>query len=117
MADRSTCRIHDQVEAVEVNPDLELVIYQIAKEAVTNALSHSRAQSVWVLLRQDPKGVELTVRDDGMGFDPTSIPEGHYGLDIMRERAEAVGADFELDSNPGGGSILTLTIATSSRHN
>jgi signal transduction histidine kinase len=115
MAERSTCRIHDQVEAVEVNPDLELVIYQIAKEAVTNALSHSKAHSVWVLLRQDSKWVELTVRDDGIGFDPTSIPEGHYGLDIMRERAGAVGADFGLESSPGRGSILTMTVARSAR--
>jgi signal transduction histidine kinase len=117
LAERSACRIHDQVEPVEVNPDIELVIYQIAKEALTNALSHSKAHNVWVLLRQDPKGLELTVRDDGIGFDPMSIPEGHYGLHIMRERAAAVGADFALESSPGGGSNLTLTIATGARDN
>ncbi len=84
---------------------------------MTNALSHSKAHNVWVLLRQDPKGVELTVRDDGIGFDPMSIPEGHFGVHIMRERAAAVGAYFALESSPGEGSNFTLTIATGAREN
>ena len=75
---------------------------------MANSLSHSRAENVWVSLRQFPEGVELKVIDDGIGFDPTIVPEGHYGLHIMHERASAIGADFSLESTSGKGSTLTL---------
>jgi signal transduction histidine kinase len=111
-SEHASSRLHEQIESVKVDAEAELVIYQIAKEAVANSLSHSRAENVWVTLRQYPEGVELTVIDDGMGFDPANVPDGHYGLHIMRERACSVGANFSLESSSGKGSTLTLIILT-----
>jgi two-component system nitrate/nitrite sensor histidine kinase NarX len=98
------------VEPVQVPPDTELVLYQIAKEATTNALTHARANHVWVSLRQVGESVALSVRDDGIGFDAARIPEGHYGLEIMRERAAAIGAYFWIDALPQVGTHVQLSI-------
>ena len=110
LTEGTACRIHAHIDDVDVNADVELAIYQIAKEGLTNSLTHSRAENIWVTLQQHPQCVELTVSDDGVGFDPTIVPDGHYGLDIMRERAGAIGAEFILESDPQKGSILSLTI-------
>ena len=110
VAERTPCKIHSAIDTVEVDPDVELIIYQIAKEAVTNALAHSRGRNIWVSLNQEEGFANLTVRDDGAGFSPASIPEGHYGVHIMRERAAAAGADLLLESSPGHGAKVTLTV-------
>ena len=110
VAERAACGIHWDLHLVEVDADAELVIYQIAKEAAMNALIHARARNIWVSLRQVAGFVELTVQDDGHGFDPTDIPEGHYGVKIMQERAQAAGADFRLESTLARGSKITLRL-------
>jgi signal transduction histidine kinase len=108
--DRTPSQMHVEVEPVQVPPDTELVLYQIAKEATTNALTHARANHVWVSLRQVGESVALSVRDDGIGFDAARIPEGHYGLEIMRERAAAIGAYFWIDALPQVGTHVQLSI-------
>jgi nitrate/nitrite-specific signal transduction histidine kinase len=52
--------------------------------------------------------VELHIRDDGRGFDPENIPSGHFGLSIMRERAEVVGAKLSIISQPGEGAEIVI---------
>jgi signal transduction histidine kinase len=108
VSERTPCEIHSEIRAVDVDPDVELVIYQIAKEAVTNALTHARARNVWVHLGQEAGLAELTVQDDGVGFDPSSVPEGHYGVHIMRERAKAAGASFLLESDTSGSTVTLI---------
>jgi signal transduction histidine kinase len=103
--------IHAQVQEVATDPKKELAVYQIAKEAIANAISHSRADNLWIELAEDHDLIRLLVRDDGIGFDPISGREGHFGIHIMRERAASVDGHLSIDSSPGGGSSLVLDVS------
>jgi nitrate/nitrite-specific signal transduction histidine kinase len=110
----------------ELPPDVHVTLYRIAQEALNNVVKHSRACSVRVDLYRDlipadgsrgsavasqPLGscyAELQVRDDGCGFDPTSIPSDRLGLGIIRERAEAIGAKLRIVSQPGHGTQISV---------
>jgi signal transduction histidine kinase len=102
--------IRSTLAEVEVSPEQELAIYQIAKEAVGNAVTHSRATSILVELAGDRTGVVLSVRDDGSGFDPVSDRPGHYGIHIMAQRAEAAGGSLFIDSVPRHGCAITFVL-------
>ena len=102
-------RIHirQAVDDVRIqDPGLQLTVYQVAKEALVNAVRHSRATQIKLLLVQDIDAVRLSVEDDGIGFDPRSSQQDHFGLLIMRERAEAAGGLFFIDSRYGEGTIV-----------
>jgi signal transduction histidine kinase len=100
-------QMRQSIENVHVDdPTLQLTIYQVAKEALINAVRHSRAKEVQVMLRQDLDAVRLSVEDDGIGFDPRSSQQDHFGLLIMRERTEAAGGVFLIDSRLGEGTIV-----------
>ncbi|MCB0167712.1 MAG: GAF domain-containing sensor histidine kinase, partial [Anaerolineae bacterium] len=89
-------------------PDLQVTVYRITQEALNNIVKHADAGQVTIHLHCRPDWVELTIHDDGLGFDPEAAPPGHLGLGIMRERAEAVGALLTIDSGPGRGTQLHL---------
>ena len=76
--------------------------YRIVVEAVRNAIRHGDANEVVVAGTRQADRFQITVRDDGKGFDPASIPEGHFGIRSMRGRAELVGGDLAIDSKLGG---------------
>ena len=86
----------------------EEVLYRIAQEALHNVVKHAAAHSVRVDLRQEGGGVRLRVEDDGKGFDPERVPDGHLGLAGMRARADRVGADFSCSSKPGDGTTVEV---------
>lgn len=92
----------------EIGAEVELVVYRVAQEALTNALRHSEATEVKVALAAVPVGVKLTVSDDGRGMDGEQLSEG-AGLAGMRERALLIDAELEIDSSPGNGFTVTLT--------
>jgi signal transduction histidine kinase len=104
--------IEESVADVEVSPETQLVCYQIAREALSNAAYHSRARQIRLTLDADPSLIVLQVSDDGTGFDPDAQSVGHFGIRIMRERAASIGAILALDSSPGRGTTLTLTCPT-----
>jgi signal transduction histidine kinase len=92
----------------------ELNLYRIAQEAITNAMHHAKATKVQVGLHYDD-GVTLWVEDNGSGFTIPERPDifaqsGHYGLMGMVERAEQIGAQFRIDSMPGGGTRIEVHI-------
>jgi len=89
--------------------DVELVIYRIAQEALTNALRHSDARSATVSLRADAETLLLRVADDGRGM-PSELPDGTAGLAGMRERALLVGGRLSVKSRPGAGTEVELSI-------
>ena len=89
--------------------DVELVIYRIAQEALTNALRHSAAGTVTVSLTADARGVTLRVADDGDGM-PTELPRDTAGIAGMRERALLVGGRLTIGPGPGQGTEVHLTI-------
>jgi signal transduction histidine kinase/ligand-binding sensor domain-containing protein len=95
--------------------DLEQNILRIAQEAVTNAIKHGAAMKVSILLAMEARKLVLVVKDDGRGFDCSGIfssPEGHFGLQGMRERAEHLGGELILSSQPGQGTQIKVSIPT-----
>jgi two-component system sensor histidine kinase UhpB len=98
-----------QGELPPLPPDVELVVYRIAQEGLTNAWRHSGAGSVTVSLEADAEAVTLRVADDGKGM-PVQLPGGTAGIAGMRERALLVGGRLSIRSRPEQGTELRLTI-------
>jgi len=106
-----------------LSPDVKVTLYRIAQEALNNVAKHAGARQAAVSLRclsrpDQVRGpvdcVELRVSDDGRGFDPGRVSPEHFGLGIMRERAEAIGATLTIDSGAGRGTQVTV-VWTSAR--
>jgi signal transduction histidine kinase len=94
-------------ELDELDRHVEQAVYRIADEALTNAARHSSASRAEVELRRRGPSLELTVSDDGVGFDVTAgTPNGHHGLIGMSERAAMVGGELVVESRPGGGTTI-----------
>jgi two-component system, NarL family, sensor histidine kinase UhpB len=93
----------------DLDDDVQLVVYRVAQEALTNAARHSEAQRVEVSLRRCGDGVELEVADDGRGF---AFEQSERGLGIggMRERALLIGAELTIESRPGHGTTVRLSV-------
>src|SRR3990172_2584528 len=89
--------------------DLETALYRIAQEALGNAVRHASAKQVHLSLRRDDGVIELSVQDDGHGFDVQAHREG-LGLHSMRERAQAFGGTCEVRSEPGKGSSIYVRV-------
>jgi two-component system sensor histidine kinase UhpB len=92
-----------------LSPEEELVVYRVAQEALTNAVRHSRARRISLALAAQNGTVELTVRDDGAGFDPEAAADG-AGLRGMRERAVLIDAGLDVTSSVGHGTTVRLRI-------
>lgn len=90
-----------------LSPEEELVVYRVAQEALTNAVRHSDARRVSLTFGAQNGAVELTVRDDGAGFDPAAAGDG-AGLRGMRERAVLIDAALDVTSRPGDGTTVRL---------
>lgn len=100
-------------DGMEFAPDAELQLMRILQEALTNVRRHAWASSVSVRLQRTGDATCLIVTDDGCGFDPRRpADDGHprFGLATMRERAEAVGGKFLLESQPGRGTTIEVTL-------
>jgi signal transduction histidine kinase len=89
--------------------EVQVAIYRVCQEALNNIAKHAGASSVEINLEQEGNAIELSIRDDGQGFDPgQTTTSGHYGLSMMRERAEEVGAQLFITSQIGHGTELTI---------
>jgi PAS domain S-box-containing protein len=89
---------------------IEEVLYRIAQEALHNVVKHAGARQVRVDVFRSGSGVRLRVEDDGKGFDPDRVPDGHLGLTGMRARAERIGASFSCRSEPGKGTTIEVVV-------
>jgi signal transduction histidine kinase len=92
---------------------IEHNLLRATQEALANALKHSGANKIIVVLSYEPSGIQLRICDDGIGFDYHVVGQpsgGHFGLLDMRERAEKMGAEFSLASSPGKGTEITFLI-------
>jgi two-component system sensor histidine kinase UhpB len=92
-----------------LSPDVELVIYRVAQESLTNVLRHAEADTVTVSLTADTEAVTISIADDGRGM-PAQVPAGTAGIAGMRERALLVGGRLTIRSRPGGGTEVRLTV-------
>ena len=89
--------------------ETQVVFYRICQEALNNIAKHAKATRVEIDVRHEPGELELHIRDNGRGFDSSEqTPSGHYGLSMMRERAETVGARLTVTSEPGHGTELYI---------
>jgi signal transduction histidine kinase len=88
-------------------------LIRICQAALANVLRHSRARRVRVDLRVNADGTQVQIEDDGVGFQPAQVPERpteHYGLAMMRERAESLGGRVEVTSAPDLGTCLRVWV-------
>jgi PAS domain S-box-containing protein len=93
---------------MELSPDLRIMLYRIALEALANVRKHANAKRIHVRIGRKDGGCLVSIRDDGIGFQPPeggSAP-GHLGLTAMRERAEIAGGWCNVRSRPGGGTTV-----------
>lgn len=94
--------------------EIEVTLYRIAQEALTNVIRHAQAHTVQVALSQENRGILMSIKDDGRGFDPhmaTAVSEKrHLGLISMRERAAIAGGSLALDTEPGVGTSLLVRL-------
>ena len=109
-ADRSGVEVETALEPVELDPTSELTIYRMVQEALTNIGKYAKATKVSVGVRNYVYHAEVSVRDNGVGFDPTQLPQTSHGLVGMRHRIEAGGGRLDINSRPGGGTHITGTI-------
>ncbi|HKJ36404.1 MAG TPA: ATP-binding protein [Solirubrobacterales bacterium] len=113
-ADRCGAEISIDV-APEATGRLDALLFTLARELLGNAAEHSGASRIEIeLIQADGDRLRLRVSDDGRGFDAArpaaALSEGHIGVASVRERAEALGGDLELESEPGAGTVATVTV-------
>jgi two-component system nitrate/nitrite sensor histidine kinase NarX len=99
---------------VPLEPGNEIQAMHIVQEALSNIRKHARASLVRVSVQRSRRGLEVAVEDDGAGFDPLTEPktrsERHVGLQIMRERAQRIGGECVISSEPGKGAQVRLRL-------
>jgi signal transduction histidine kinase len=110
-------KIHFQREGAErrLKPDVEMALYRITQEALSNVTRHSGARNAWILLHFRPDSLVLEIRDDGRGFNPPADPFlyarlGHYGLLGMYERCDLIGAKLTIHSSADEGTQVRVRL-------
>jgi two-component system nitrate/nitrite sensor histidine kinase NarX len=96
-------------------PDIQIGFYRLAQESLNNIAKHSRATSAVISLQCQTDRVRLIIQDNGRGFVQSKITQESLGINIMRERAETIGATLEITSNPGHGVCVTVTWSANSQ--
>ncbi len=93
-------------------PDVEQCVYRVAQEALENVARHAGARHLTVQLAQDEGHLALQISDDGCGFDlsQASANDHHFGLKGMRERTEMIGGSLQVESQPGSGTTIRMSV-------
>lgn len=110
--------IAPEAASVRLAAEAELQLLRIVQEALTNVRKHAAATGVRISVQRQNGTLELLVSDDGRGFDPAYIcadPSAHFGLNTMRERAQAIGAEFQVESWPGSGTRVRVRLPLGER--
>jgi signal transduction histidine kinase len=106
---RSGVAVNWKVEgSCELPPDVKVAFYRTVQEALSNVVKHADASQVDILLRCDGQRLELTIDDDGSGFELTEVTGDHLGLGIMRERIDAIGGELTVHSQPNHGTKIEV---------
>ena len=91
-------------------PSVKAQVIRIVQEALTNVRKHAQASTLSISALERDGEVQIEIRDNGMGFSPKDVQASQYGLRSMRERADSIGADFQVTSAPGAGTTVRLQI-------
>jgi signal transduction histidine kinase len=118
LAERSTvpgrvlCTYEGPGSPIGLSPEHKHELLRIAQEAVSNALRHAQPSSVQIMMKEQPAHWELAVADDGIGFETMSnvTTDQGFGLTNMRERAQAIGGEWLLESEPGQGTRVLVRL-------
>jgi two-component system sensor histidine kinase UhpB len=108
--------VQDPVDLARLAPAIEIALYRIVQEALTNVTKQAHASHVTISLKVQTGKLELVIADDGKGFDANAVSRrgraGGWGLITMRERAEAIGGILTIESAPSRGTRLIVTISS-----
>jgi len=111
LTDRAGARLSLRLQpGLEIQPERRQALVRILREAITNGVRHGHATEVALEL-SGGEGVRMAVRDNGGGFTPGGPrPSGGFGLTTMRERAQAMGGDLTIRSDPGQGTLVEVNL-------
>jgi len=110
IAKRTNLKFLVEGECNRFPPRIEIALFRIAQEALGNISRHAHARNVKVLLTQAGPEMSMSITDDGVGFDPSNVAateKSGWGLRLMAERAESIGASLQVESTPGKGTCIT----------
>lgn len=109
-AERSGIDVQCALSPVSLGDTAQLVIYRLVQEAITNITKYAQAKHVWISMAGRDGRVEVSVRDDGIGFDPQGPRKPSHGLVGMRFRVEAEGGTLAVASAPGQGTTIRMSL-------
>lgn len=112
-AEHAGVAVRCSLAPVRLRASAQLVVYRLVQEALTNISKYAQARTVWVELASRADRVCVSVRDDGIGFDPHSPAASGHGLVGMRFRVESELGSLTLDSAPGHGTVLRVSLPES----
>jgi signal transduction histidine kinase len=98
---------------------VQLQIFRIVQEALSNARKHSKARHVQVKFESEDENIFVIIRDDGHGFSPNNLEMvygQHFGLQFMQERADQLGGTLQIQSTPGEGTEIVLEMPAKERN-
>ena len=107
---RSEIRVQADIADLQLDPERALAVYRVLQEALTNVAKYAQASQVKVRLQRAGGLAQLSVQDNGRGFDPQHVREGRHGLTGMRFRARSCGGSLILRSAPGQGTLIEATL-------
>jgi signal transduction histidine kinase len=100
-------KVRLELRALKISADIQIVIYQVAREALLNAVKHGKASAIWVRLFSVPHQAILEVEDNGIGFRTEGVdPTLHFGIRLLEERARNVAGRVEITSELDGGTKI-----------
>lgn len=103
-------RFQHDVRGPRLSEQAETALYRIAQECLNNVWQHSRSSQAEVKLSQTDRGMRLVVRDWGVGFSPDDVGAARFGLAGIRQRARLMGGRASIRSEPGKGSVISVTL-------
>ena len=103
-------RFEDRAPELQLSAAQESQVFRIVQEALANIAKHAGAQHAWLKIEQHPDRIDIVVEDDGAGLPaaPQSPTPSHFGIDIMRQRAQRLGGGIEIGAREGGGTRIRL---------
>ena len=106
---------HDEIGPARFHQEVEIHVYRIVQEALTNCVKHSRADNAWVSIEVASQWLRVEIQDDGVGFERESTlamarRKGSLGVVGMLERAEILGGDLSIESKPDSGVKIACRI-------
>ena len=107
--------LHDRLKGKKMDADIQILLFRATRELLLNVVKHARAKHVHILLQKLGENIEVTVRDDGIGFDGskmerTSKQTGGFGLLSVRERLHYMGGAFEIETQKKRGTLIRMVV-------